>query len=158
MGEADGKDASGKPIAITGFVSRFNVLNLGGDTTIDTGMSHWPLKVFGDYAKNTEAKGGDDTGFQVGAGFGSAKDPGDLNFSYAYQRLETDAVVSAFTDSDFGHDGGTNTKGHILQVNYVLRKGLLFTSTAWIDEPIRNVSGRNSNTDYRWQVDLLAKF
>jgi len=73
-------------------------------------------------------------------------------------RLETDAVVSAFTDSDFGRDGGTNTEGHILQTGYTLTKNLSFVSTAWITEPVNNVSGRSSDTDYRWQVDLLAKF
>lgn len=143
---------------IGAFVSDFNELNVGADVTMKTGMPRWPVKVFGDYVVNTEAEGSDDTGFVAGAGIGNTKEPGDLNFVYAYERLETDAVVSTFTDSDFGRDGATNTKGHILQLNYVLLKGLQFTSTAWITEPVEGVTGRNSNTDYRWQVDMMAKF
>ena len=53
---------------------------------------------------------------------GNNKDQGDYFFTYAYQYLETDAVISAFSDSDFGRNGGTNTKAHILQTGYVLRR------------------------------------
>ena len=139
-------------------MSDFNLLNAGTDFTVDTGSARWPLKLFGDYVRNTGAEGGQDTGFEFGAGIGAAKEPKDLNFVYAYERLETDAVLSTITDSDFGRDGATNTRGHILQLNYVLLKGLQFSSTAFITEPIENVAGRNSKTDYRWQVDLIAKF
>lgn len=154
----DGKDANGKPITITKLVSEFNELNFASDVTVRTGMPAWPLKVFGDYVINTKAAGSQDTGFQIGIGIGATKDPGDLNFTYAYQRLETDAVISAFTDSDFGHDGGTNTKAHILQLTYVVMKNLQLTSTTWIDKPVRAVAGRSNETDYRWQIDLLGKF
>ncbi|MBI2964243.1 MAG: putative porin, partial [Deltaproteobacteria bacterium] len=143
----DGKDAEGNPITIKRLNNQFNDLNVGGDLTIPTGMKAFPVKLFGDYVNNTEASGSDDQGFQVGAMIGSSKEPGDVFFSYAYQRLETDAVVSAFGDSDFGRDGGTNTEGHILQTGYTLTKNLSFLSTAWITEPVDDVAGRNSNTD-----------
>jgi hypothetical protein len=155
----DGKDAQGRPITITRFASDFNVIEAGGDVNVRTPSPRWPVRGFGNWLLNTEATGSEDTGWQFGAAIGPAKDPGDVSFSYAYQRLETDAVVSAFSDSDFGRDGGTNTEGHILQLSYMLPlKGLQLMSTAWITEPIRNVSGRNDHTDYRWQVDLIGKF
>lgn len=156
--DKDGKDADGEPITIKRLNNQFNNLNVGADVTIPTGMTAFPVKVFGDYVNNTEAAGSDDQGFQGGAMIGSSKNPGDFFFSYAYQRLETDAVVSAFTDSDFGRDGGTNTKGHILQTGYTLTKNLSFLSTAWITKPVKNVSGRSSDQEYRWQVDLIGKF
>jgi hypothetical protein len=151
----------GKPITITGFTSSFNVVNAGGDITVATGAPAWPVRVFGDYILNTDAEGpgsSDDTGYQVGAGIGAEKDKGDFSFTYAYQRLETDATISAFSDSDFGRDGGTNTKAHILRASYVLLKNLSVVSTAWIDKPINEVSGRNPKQDYRWQFDFIAKF
>lgn len=156
--DAGGNVVPGKPITIQRLNNQFNDLNVGADVTIPTGMKAFPLKVFGDYVKNTEASGSDDQGFQGGVRIGSDKDPGDLFFSYAYEQLETDAVISAFTDSDFGRDGGTNTKGHILQTGYTLTKNLSFVSTAFITKPIDNVSGRSSDQDYRWQVDLIGKF
>jgi len=153
-----GATIPGKPITITKFNSEFNDLNAGGDILIPTGLPSWPVRLFGDYVKNTDATGSDDQGYQGGATIGTNKDPGDLFFTYAYERLETDAVVSAFSDSDFGHDGGTNTKAHILQAGVVVMKNLSLISTAWIDKPINNVSGRSSETDYRWQVDFIGKF
>jgi hypothetical protein len=124
-------------------------------------MPAWPVKVFGDYLVNVDAEGpgrSDDTGYEIGAGIGAEKDKGDFNFTYAYAHLETDATPSAFSDSDFGRDGGTNTEGHILRVAYVLLKNLSLVSTAWIVEPIDNVPGRNPETEYRWQFDMIAKF
>ncbi|MBY0544940.1 MAG: putative porin [Gammaproteobacteria bacterium] len=45
----------------------------------------------------------------------------DWNVSAAYKRLETNAVLDAYTDSDF-HLGGTNAKGWIVGGNYGLDK------------------------------------
>lgn len=151
------RDDEDNPINIVTYESEFNVLQVNGDVTIATGMPAWPAKVFGDFVINTEADE-DDTGFQFGAGIGNSKDPGDFNFTYAYQKLETDAVVSMFSDSDFGRDGGTNTEGHILQITYVFLKNVSFVSTAWLVEPIDSVSGRSDDMEKRWQVDVIAKF
>lgn len=156
--DADGNTVPGKAITISKYNSEFNEVDIGTDLLVPTGMPSFPLRFFFDFVKNTEASGSDDQGFQGGATIGASKDPGDLFFTYAYERLETDAVISAFSESDFGHDGGTNTKAHILQAGYVLLKGVSLISTAYIDEPVRDVAGRNSNTDVRWQVDVIAKF
>jgi hypothetical protein len=153
-----GATVPGKPITITKFNSKFNDVDVATDLLIPTGLPAWPVRLFGDYVKNTDATGSDDQGYQGGISIGALKDPGDIIITYAYQRLETDAVVSAFSDSDFGHDGGTNTKAHILQAGLVLNKYVTLLSTAWIDKPINNVSGRSTETDHRWQVDLLGKF
>jgi Putative porin len=152
-----GTDEEGNPITITKLNSAFNNVDIGTDVLIPTGWPAFPLRLFGDFVTNTEANS-DDNGYQGGFTMGASRDPGDLFFSYAYEYLETDAVISAFTNSDFGRSGGTNTKAHILQTGYTLTKNLSLLSTAWIDEPVDDVSGRNSNTDVRWQVDAVAKF
>ena len=154
-----GTDAEGNPITITKFNSAFNDLDVATDVLVPTcffGLT-FPLRVFGDFVDNTETSS-NDMGYQGGVTIGASKDPGDFFFTYAYEHLETDAVVSAFTNSDYGRNGGTNTKAHILQTGYTLTKNLSFLSTAWIDKPVDDVSGRNSNTDVRWQVDAIAKF
>jgi hypothetical protein len=153
-----GEDAEGNPLTIEGYVSDFNLVNAGTDLAISTGLPSWPLKLFFDYVVNTEAVGSEDTGYEGGFQIGLDKDPGDLAFTYAWEHLETDAVISAFSESDFGPDGGTNSEGHILRLNYVLLKNLALTSTAYITEPIDEVEGRNPETSYRWQVDVTAKF
>jgi hypothetical protein len=124
---------------------------------IPTGFAALPLRPFGDFATNTKANS-KENGYQGGLAIGLYKDPGDYFFSYTYEYLETDAVMSAFSDSDFGRNGGTNTKAHILQAGYTLTKNLSLLSTAWIDKPVENVEGRNPNTDVRWQVDVVGKF
>ena len=153
-----GATIAGKPITITKLVSAFNDLDVATDVLIPTGMPAWPLRVFGDFVENTDARGSDDRGYQGGVSIGALKDPGDVVFTYAYERLETDAVIAAFTESDFGRDGGTNTKAHILQAGVVLNKYVTLLSTAYFDKPIDEVSGRNPNRDVRWQVDVIGKF
>jgi hypothetical protein len=153
-----GEDETGEPITIQSYVSDFNLVNAGTDLAIATQSPKWPVKLFFDYVVNTEAAGSGDTGYEGGVQIGAEKDPGDLYFTYAWEHLETDAVISAFTESDFGPDGGTNSEGHILRVGYVLLKNLALTSTAYITEPIEDVEGRSTETSYRWQVDVTAKF
>jgi hypothetical protein len=150
-------DDEGNPVTLVKLNNGFNVLDIGTDLTIPTGFPALPLRPFGDFAHNTEANN-DENGYQGGLAVGKYVDPGDYFFSYTYEYLETDAVISAFSDSDFGRDGGTNTKAHILQGGYVLTKNLSLLSTAWIDKPVDNVAGRNPNTDVRWQVDVVGKF
>lgn len=60
-------------------------------------------------------------GWLVRAAFGSAAlaQRGDWQAYTGYRRVERDAVLDAFNDSDF-HLGGTDTKGWILGVNYGL--------------------------------------
>ena len=46
--------------------------------------------------------------------------PGTWRVGYAYQDLEADAVIATFTDSDFA-GGGTDGKGHVIELKYALR-------------------------------------
>ncbi|MEA2627268.1 MAG: hypothetical protein QOD06_3313 [Candidatus Binatota bacterium] len=154
----EGTDENGEPLAIIGYAGGFNVVNAGTDLTYDTGVPAWPVRGFVDFAHNTDAVTGEDTGYELGGEVGSAKEPLDLLFRYAWEHLETDAVVSAFSESDYGADGGTNTEGHILQASVVLLKNLTLLSTAYFTEPIDEVEGRSTDTSTRWQVDLIGKF
>jgi hypothetical protein len=129
------------------------------DLLIPTGLPKWPVRLYGDYVINTDARDSlPNQGYEGGFTFGLSRDPCDAWFSYAYERLETDAVVSAFTNSDTGPIGGTNVKGHVLQAGYVLTKNLSLLSTAWITEPVDDTGISNTNTAYRWQVDVVGKF
>ncbi len=81
-----------------------------------------PFKVFADFVQNSDAST-EDSGLAFGAAIGKAGDPGTWQASWAYQDLEADAVISTFTDSDFG-GGGTDNKGHVLKGRYALRRQL----------------------------------
>ena len=148
-----------QPITITRLINPFNEVDIPMDLLIPTPLKKWPVRVYGDYVINTDSHGGfANQGYQGGFTLGLSKDPSDAWFSYAYEQLDTDAVISAFTNSDFGPIGGTNVKGNILQAGYVLTRNLSLLSTATITEPVDDVPGLNKNTAVRWQVDVIGKF
>ncbi len=92
-----------KPITITRYINPFNDVDIPMDMLIPTPWERWPVRLFGDYVINVAADTFNaDTGYQGGITFGRYKDPCDLFFTYAYESLDTDAVISAFSDSDFG--------------------------------------------------------
>ncbi|WDP92938.1 MAG: putative porin [Desulfobacter sp.] len=121
-----------------GLLADFELLNLTGQLT---NTFFWPVHVtvYWDWVKNLgydsakmaeksslvsttavsaadieEASG--DTGYQLGlrVGYPKVRDRGQWSLSLAYRYVESDAVLDAFTDSDF-HMGGTNNKGFIFE-------------------------------------------
>jgi len=71
----------------------------------------------------------------------------------AYKKLEADAVMDAFTDSDF-HLGGTNAKGFILGGYYGVEKNTWLTAR-WLST--KEVSGLPLAIDV-FQFDLTTRF
>jgi hypothetical protein len=63
--------------------------------------------------------------FEVRLGHPKIDDLGDWSAALAYTHLERDAVVDAFTDSDF-HGGGTDAEGYILGGEFGL------TTNTWL--------------------------
>ncbi|OYW63811.1 MAG: outer membrane receptor for ferric coprogen and ferric-rhodotorulic acid [Hydrogenophilales bacterium 16-64-46] len=70
-----------------------------------------------------------------------------------YRYLERDAVLDAFTDSDF-HLGGTNHKGYFIGGSYALMKNTWLTAK-WMSSD--EISGLPLSIDV-FQLDLNAKF
>ncbi len=143
---------------IVDFVSGFNILTTGAQFDINTGYPQWPLGIFLDYAYNTEAGGGDDQAIWIGAGLGALRNPGDFSFAAAWGRVETESVMSMFSYSDFGRDGGTNVQGPFLAVNYLLLPRLTLTAknhfVSFIDRP----SGVSNSMLHRFQFDAQLAF
>jgi hypothetical protein len=77
----------------------------------------------------------------------------DWQLSLAYRYLEKDAVLDAYTDSDF-HLGGTNNKGFILGAQYGLGKNA-WLSARWLSS--NEISGLPLAVDVV-QVFFNAKF
>ena len=79
--------------------------------------------------------------------------PNDWQVSLAYKRLEADAVLDAFTDSDF-HLGGTDAKGWLVGGNYAIDKN------AWVGARYFSadaISGPPLSIDVLL-IDFIAKF
>ena len=77
----------------------------------------------------------------------------DWQVSMGYKRLEADAVLDSYTDSDF-HLGGTDAKGWILGANYGLDKNTWISARYFSSDAI---SGPTFSTDV-FLLDLNAKF
>lgn len=83
---------------------------------------------------------GDDTAWTVGIKFGklAMMKRGDWTVGADYRWIGSDAVMDAFTDSDFG-GGGTNMKGFVFTGNYALSRnasiGVLWNSVDQIAGP-----------------------
>jgi hypothetical protein len=94
-------------------------------------------------------------GYDVELGFGSNElnQAGAWRVGVAYRYLQSDAVLDAFTDSDF-HFGGTNAKGYIVNVDFAAAQRvwarLRYLSANEIDGPPLGIDV--------WQLDLNTRF
>jgi hypothetical protein len=113
-----------------------------------------PVKVFVDFVQNSDAND-EDSGLAFGAAIGKADEPGTWQASWAYQDIEADAVIGAFTDSDFG-GGGTDSEGHVLKGKYALSDNWALGATYFMNEADAFTGIEH---DYkRFQLDLEFKF
>jgi polyhydroxyalkanoate synthesis regulator phasin len=156
-----------------GLASRFRPLNLTGVWD----LGYWdPVHVLlsADYVINTafdraeiRRRTGLDMGdasanaWRIGIAVGQPdiREQGDWNASFVYKRIGSDALLDAFTDSDFGQ-GGTNLKGFVLGFAYGLDQrtslGLKYFSADSIASPTL-VDGDSFGVD-TLQLDLAVKF
>jgi hypothetical protein len=130
----------------------YEELELFADLGFD--LFEQPALIFADYVQN-QAVDENDTAYAFGFKIGTAKNPGQWEFAYVYQKLEADAVLGLLTDADFG-GGGTNSKGSIFKGGYAILKNVKANFVYFINKPGIN----SSNTlDYkRLQLDLAFKY
>jgi hypothetical protein len=79
-----------------------------------------PVSVFANYVTNTGADSLSN-GFLLGFGLGKASKPNSWQIKYDYRRLEKDAVIGAFTDSD-PWTGGTDGENHKVHAVYQMAR------------------------------------
>ena len=91
-----------------------------------------PALIFSNYVEN-QAVDKYNTAYALGAKYGKAKNKGQWEFGYVYQKLEADSALGLLTDSDFG-GGGTDSKGHILKGSYAIAKNFNAKFTYFIND------------------------
>lgn len=136
-------------------ISDFRVINL--PITIEqTPENGKPFAVEFDFAHNTTAKSlaGKTYGnaFLAEISYGELRKRGDWLAKYRYARIEADAVLSAFNDSDFSF---TDSKGHRIKLEYAAWEPLRITATGYFLRPVQTRS-RPDRT--RVQVDATLSF
>jgi len=134
------------------YASDYNLLELFAE--FGTEIGKLPVAVYGDWVKNTAASTDEDTGWLIGGSLNKAKEPGSWQFDYDYRKIDLDAVVGQFNDSDFV-GGGTGGKGHRFSFAYQLTKNVVPGLTYYLSR----YDGRKDNADYnRLQADIVVKF
>ena len=109
----------------------FKVLNI--TSFWKTKLCGIPVKLYGDYAKNTDSED-NDYAYALGFSIGKIKKKGDWAFGYKYARIEPDAVVGIFADSNFG---GANRRGNKFSLKYKFHPKIVFAATTWITDSVR---------------------
>jgi hypothetical protein len=114
-----------------------------------------PVAVFGSWVQNVVASTSDDTGWLLGARLNKAKEPGSWEFSYDYRKLEADAIVGGFTESDF-LESATDSRGHKFGFKYQLATNLQSGLTYY---HLEDTGNSTRDLDYRRLLaDLVLKF
>jgi Putative porin len=151
---------------LVGLASDYNIININGSYDI-AAFAPVHVRLSGDYAKNigfngqnvSRLAGGnvaeETTAWQarLDVGWPQVDKAGHWNTFAAYKKVGRDAVLDAFTDSDF-HLGGTNAKGWFVGANYGLMNGVWLTGR-WLSADI--ISGPPFGIDLL-QVDINTRF
>jgi hypothetical protein len=154
-------------VAYWGLASKFRPINL----TASLDLANFdPVHVVltGDWVKNTafdraeilrrtegrvNLTDGSDHGYQykLTVGMPQVKNSRDWQVSASYRYLGSDAVVDAFTDSDFGL-GGTNLKGYILGAQYGLDRNAVL-NLRWLSAD--SIDSFSFIPEHKFSVDLF---
>jgi hypothetical protein len=151
---------------LVGLASDFHLVNLTGSLDVPLILNKHVL-LTGDFVRNVgfkraavSARVGADvapktTGWQLRAGFGDAdvNRLGNWQVFSAYKHVERDAVLDAFTDSDF-RLGGTDAKGYTVGGSLGLGKDTAATMRLMSAD---SISGAPLSVDVL-QLDLAVRF
>tara|TARA_B110000503_G_scaffold19879_1_gene29765 strand:+ start:103086 stop:104351 length:1266 start_codon:yes stop_codon:yes gene_type:complete len=125
--------------------------------SVDFGLTVFdlPLNIYADYVENQDV---DDlgTGYLAGIKLGSAKKKGTWQMEYQYEKLDANATLGVFTNSDFA-GGGTDGKGSSISAQYAIDDQWYVGSTYFFDNKVGFKLGDNANYD-RFQLDTGFKY
>ncbi|HEY4485936.1 MAG TPA: putative porin [Nitrospiria bacterium] len=149
----------------------YNVISATAAVTVPAGR---PLTLSADVVKNlvdtvqNPMTDDENLGYEIGLKFGNATAAHTSEVGYSYRSMQTDAALADINDSDFGPNGGTNRKGHVVWAAYNPTKATQFklkyfnTRVENPDLPPAPVSatpgGLTNPTHQRIQIDFSVKF
>jgi hypothetical protein len=141
------------------YLSDFNLLDaIAGVTWRGLGEA-WPLALRVDRVRNLGASTSADSGIGVDLALGRADSNGHWRVALGYARVETDAVLAAFS-----HDNtalGTNYRQHSLSVDYSLGGAGAFNVTWYRYRPLTAIdAGALSTSNWldRIRLNFLVSF
>lgn len=158
---------------VTGFANRFLYLDL--ISAVDYNWkARWPITLQVDFVNNLRASR-ERSGYWADFTIGRLAEQGDVQVGYSLVRIEREAVIGAFNESDLR--SSTNVRNHRVSFGYQTHHNLQFNYSLWLGKlanPQDNASlvpvsfrGRCSSAPFtgcsdsflkRMQVDLTYKF
>jgi hypothetical protein len=141
---------------VVGFQSEFNLVDLIGEATLDTGREGYPIVIAVDLVKNTRAATNADTGWLLGAEYGEASAPGQYRVVYQYGHFERDAVVSPFIMSDMPY--GTDARLHYLEANYRPQARTTLEASMFWASPLGPVADQSRPKTILFLLDIVVRF
>ncbi|MFO3722386.1 putative porin [Pseudomonas sp. HLMP] len=153
-GSIYGYDNDKSSTALQNFGNTTNEFNLvEGFGQLDFTGFAIPLSAYGQFVKNTDSTDGADKAWLAGL----KTKVGSWSLDYNYRDVQRNAVVSLFTDSDFGA-GFTGSRGHKFKVGYEIDKNFsLGAAYLMAKTDLSQLPNSNADVD-TLQVDLEAKF
>ena len=159
--------------AVLGYAYKFAYLDAIMKLELDT-HPRFPTTILFDFVNNVRGPR-ERSGYWTEITVGKQKEAKDVQFGYTYARIEKDAVISAFNESDLR--ASTNVLQHKFQVAYLFKGNVTGQFTAWVGKlanPLLNtdlvpsgVRGACTGSDVsncrdpylkRLQFDLIYKF
>lgn len=129
----------------------FNILQVYNGLQFKVGAL--PVKVFSDFFINLADQTPDpddrNKGYQYGIRWGEAKKKGSWEALYYYGYVEPNALVGAFSESDFGA-GHANKRGSAVKLGYKITDSIRWGLAGYF---VDNVTGARDQTS-RFQTDL----
>lgn len=155
------------------FVSGFEYADFIWDNTVLTPWKRFPLHLTAEYEQNLRARRSpfapskQAKSYWFDTSFGAQKQRNDVQLGYNWMRIEQDAVISQFDESELR--APTNVLQNRLYVNWLLRSNTTASFNWWIGRTLnRNLQNaalapglpalRNDPYLNRLQFDLLYRF
>lgn len=156
------------------FVSGFEYADFILDNIISTPWKRYPLHAVVEYEQNLRARlnvglapSKQDKAYWADISIGQQKERHDLQIGYSWWRIEQDAVISQFNESD--QRESTNVLQNRIYLNWLLRNNVTAAFTLWTGRALNSrlqntvlasgvVPGTQEPYLNRLQFDLIYKF
>jgi hypothetical protein len=150
-----------------GYASKFLYTDILSNTTVQTGVDALPLRVQLDWVVNPRAATGENMGYYAEASLGRNQERNDMQFGYSFARVEQDAVIAAFNESEFR--APTNILQHRVFWSWLPQRNTTALVTYWLGRTLNSTlqnaavpaglpAGQRDPLYNKVQLDLIYKF
>ena len=136
---------------------RYGFRLLEGITYLKFKFADIPVMLFFDYIENVadDVPSDHDTAISTGFKVGKNKKQGDLSLFFKYAKIEPDATLGIYNDSDFY---GSNRKGTKTKLSYNAWDWLTLNAALFFTEEEKDVENNGDDKETRFMMDFVAKF